>query len=66
MAYIITSKRGKRFTENYLRPGGLYECEKNGILKSTAMQDIAEMTSDMHPDARREIVNEFIDREKAK
>lgn len=71
MSYIITSKtrrysRPKAFKECYLRPGGLEEAERNGIRKGDAFIEINHLTDSMSADERRDIVNEFVDREKAK
>jgi len=64
MAYIITSKT-RRFSEKYLRPGGIVAAEHDGIPKSTMMQEINHMTDGgISVDARRDIVVSFIDREK--
>jgi hypothetical protein len=65
MVYIIV-KNKKPFKESYLTRGGIVRAERDGIAKSTMMQEIVQMTSDLHPDARRDIVDEFIDREKGK
>jgi hypothetical protein len=68
MVYIITSKtkrRGNRkFSEKYLHIGGIERAEGDGISKFAAFQEINGMTEGMHVDERREIVNEFITREK--
>lgn len=67
MVYIITkSKSRARFSEKYLKPGGIEAAERDGIKKSDMMQEIVQMTDSLSADARRDIVTEFIDREKAK
>ncbi len=64
MAYIITSKT-KRFSEKYLRPGGIQAAEHDGISKSQMMTEINHMTDrNVSVDDRRDIVTSFIDREK--
>jgi hypothetical protein len=69
MAYIVTSKtrrhHDKRFSEKYLKPGGIIAAEKDGIRKGDAFREINRMTdSGVTVDQRRDIVNEFIDRQK--
>jgi len=64
MVYIIT-KKGKRFKENYLKPGGIIEAEKNGISRSEMMTEINHLTDrGVSVDERRDIVTSFIDRQK--
>lgn len=71
MVYIITSKtrrhKDKKFSEKYLKPGGVEAAEKDGITKFEAFREINRMTDKgVTVDERRDIVNEFIDREKGK
>lgn len=62
---IIRNKR--RFSEKYIRPGGIEAAEKDGISKSEMMQEINHMTDrGISIDQRRDIVTEFVDREKGK
>ncbi len=66
MVYIINRKR-KHFTEKYLFPGGIEAAEKDGISRSEMMQEINHLTDKgVSVDNRRDIVTEFIDREKGK
>jgi predicted transcriptional regulator len=66
MVYIITRK-GKKFSEKYLWPGGIEAAEKDGISKSTMMTEINHLTDKgVSIDQRRDIVNNFVDREKGK
>lgn len=71
MAYIITSKtrrnKGRKFPEHYLKPGGIEQAEKDGYTKSEIFQEINHLTDKgVTVDQRREIVNSFVDRSKAK
>lgn len=66
MVYIIV-KKGRRFKESYLRPGGIEAAEKDGISKSAMMTEINHMTDrGVSYDQRRDIVTSFVDREKGK
>lgn len=66
MVYII-SRKGKKFTENYLTPGGIERAERDGISKSEMMQEINHLTDKgVDVDTRRDIVTSFVDREKSK
>lgn len=66
MVYIIV-KKGKRFTEKYLKPGGIEAAERDGVSRSTMMTEINHLTDrGMSYDERRDIVTSFVDREKSK
>lgn len=65
MVYII-SRKGKQFKESHITSGGIEKCERDGISRSAMMQQIVQMTDSLSADARRDIVTDFVDREKGK
>lgn len=66
MVYII-SRKGKKFKESYLTPGGIEKAERDGISKSEMMTEINHLTDrGISIDHRRDIVSSFVDREKEK
>jgi len=69
MAYIITSKTRKhqdrRISEKYFKKGGVEELEKDGLSKFEAFRELNRLTdSGVTVDERRDIVEDFVKREK--
>lgn len=66
MVHIIV-KKGKKFSEKYIRPGGIEAAEKDGVSKSEMMTEINHLTDKgVTVDQRRDIVTSFVDREKGR